>query len=65
MARGGVVITEVETGSPAARADLKPGQIIRSIDGKTIKSPREFLQIVAGLRGPVKVETDLGALTIK
>jgi S1-C subfamily serine protease len=65
MARGGVVITEVETGSPAARADLKPGQIIRSVEGKTLRTPRDFLQFVAGLQGPVNVETDLGAVTIK
>jgi S1-C subfamily serine protease len=65
MARGGVVVTEVEPGSPADRAGLKPSQIIRSIEGKTLRSPREFLQFVAGLHGPVNVETDLGAVTIK
>jgi S1-C subfamily serine protease len=65
MARGGVVITEVEAGSPAANADLKPGQIIRSVEGKTLRTPRDFLQFVAGLRGPVNVETDLGAVTIR
>jgi S1-C subfamily serine protease len=65
MARGGVVITEVENGSAAARADLKAEQLIRSVEGKAIKSPREFYQAVAGLRGPVSVETDQGAVTIR
>jgi S1-C subfamily serine protease len=65
MARGGVVITEVEPGSPAAKADLKRDQIIRSVEGKTLRSPREFLQFVAGLQGPVSLETELGAVTIK
>ncbi len=65
MARGGVVVTEVETGSPAARSGLKPGQIIRSIEGTTLKSPRDFLRLVAGFQGPVTLETDLGAVTIR
>jgi S1-C subfamily serine protease len=65
MARGGVVVTEVETGSPAAKAGLKPGQIIRSIEGKTLKTPRDFVRLVAGLHGPVNLETDLGAVTLK
>jgi S1-C subfamily serine protease len=65
MARGGVVITEVEPGSPADKAGLKPGQIIRSVEGKPLRSPREFRQLAAGLRGPVNLETDLGAATIK
>jgi serine protease Do len=65
MARGGVVVTEVEAGSPAARSGLKPGQIIRSIEGKALKNPRDFVRLVAGLTGPVSLETDLGALTIK
>ena len=65
MARGGVVVTEVEAGSPAARAGLKAGQIIRSIEGKTLKSPRDFVSVVAGLQGPVSLETEIGAVTIK
>jgi S1-C subfamily serine protease len=65
LARGGVVVTEVEAGSAAARGGLKPGQIIRSIEGKTLKNPRDFFRLVAGLQGPVSLETDLGAVTIK
>jgi S1-C subfamily serine protease len=65
MARGGVVITEVEAGSPADRAGLKRDQIIRAVEGKPLKTPRDFLQSVAGLRGPVNLETDLGSVTIR
>ena len=60
MARGGVAVTEVETGSPAAKAGLKPGQIIRSIDGKPLKNPRDFLRLAEDLQGPVSLETDQG-----
>jgi carboxyl-terminal processing protease len=34
---GEVVITSVELGSPADRAGLRPGFVIRSIDGKTVE----------------------------
>ena len=56
---------EVEPDSPAAEAGLKRGQVIRSVAGKNLKSPREFAQVVSGLSGPVAVETDLGPITIK
>ncbi len=65
MAKGGVVVTEVETGSAAFKAGLKKDQIIRSVEGKPLKSPRDFLRIVAGLRGPVSLETEQGPATIK
>jgi len=65
MARGSVVVAEVEPDSPAAGAGLKRGQVIRSVEGKHLKSPRDFARIVAGLAGPVTLETDLGPVTIK
>ena len=65
MARGGVAVTEVETGSPAAKAGLKPGQIIRSIEGKPLKNPRDFLRLAEDLHGPVSVETDQGPVTLR
>lgn len=44
LARGdkGVVIRSVVASSPAAKAKLKAGDIIRSIDGQTVSRPREF-----------------------
>ena len=39
MARGGVVVTEVEPDSPADRAGLKRGQVIRSVEGKSAQEP--------------------------
>jgi S1-C subfamily serine protease len=65
MARGGVVITEVEIESPAAKAGLKRGQIIRSVQGHSLKSPRDFVRVVSDLNGPVNLETDLGPVTVK
>ncbi len=37
----GVAVTEVTTGSPAARAGLQPGDVITSIDGKPVTTLRE------------------------
>jgi serine protease Do len=38
----GVLVTEVEQGSPAWRAGLQPGQVITSVDRKPVESVREF-----------------------
>jgi serine protease Do len=65
MARGGVIVTEVEPDSPAAGAGLKRGQVIRSVEGKALKSPRDFARVIAGLSGPVVIETEQGPVTIK
>jgi serine protease Do len=61
----GVVIAEVEEGSPAAAAGLKKGQFIKKVGGTTIRSPRSFAQAVAELDGPVLLQTDLGPVTVK
>src|SRR6185312_3024744 len=39
---GGTVITSVVAGSPAARADLKPGDVIVSVGGQTVDDPNAF-----------------------
>ena len=61
----GVVVAEVEEGSPAADAGLKRGQLIRKAGGKDVRSPREFAEAVAAPEGPVTLETDLGPVTVK
>jgi S1-C subfamily serine protease len=65
MARRGVVVTEVESGSEAEKAGLKSGNIITRVDGKPVPNPREFTRAVADLKGPAKVETDQGVVTVK
>jgi serine protease Do len=61
----GVVISEVEEGSAAAAAGLKKGQLISRVGDTEIHSPPSFNQAVAGLDGPVVLQTDLGPVTIK
>jgi serine protease Do len=64
-ATGGVVVIEVEEGSPAAAAGLKRGQLISKIGEAKIRSPREFAEAVARQEGPVILDTDLGQVTVK
>ena len=42
----GVLITEVEPGSPAARAGFRSGDYILSIDTKTVSSPNELTSLL-------------------
>jgi S1-C subfamily serine protease len=65
MAREGVVVTEVETGSEAGKSGLKPGQLISRVDGQPVRNPRDFAKAVSSLKGPVKLETDQGPVSIK
>lgn len=46
----GVYITQVVENSPAAKAGLEAGDIITSIDGKTITSMEELSEIIAGYK---------------
>ncbi len=38
----GVVVAGVEPGSPAESAEVRPGDVIREVDRKSITSPKEF-----------------------
>lgn len=64
-ATSGVVVVEVEEGSKAASAGIKRGQLIRRVGRKEIRAPRDFAEAVAGLDGPVTLDTDLGAVTVQ
>jgi serine protease Do len=61
----GVVVSDVEEGSPAAAAGIKKGQLIRKVENKNVQSPRDFHEAVATLEGPVTLQTDLGPVTVK
>ncbi len=60
----GVVITEVDEGSPADVAGLKKGQLIRRVGDRPVTTPRAFAEAVAKQDGPVIVDTDRGSVTI-
>jgi len=56
---GGVGVVEVMTGSPAARAGFKPGDVIFEIDGERVKSAAELTAAVRKRKAGVKVEVAL------
>jgi serine protease Do len=45
----GALVTEPQAGSPAAKAGVKPGDVIVAVDGSSIKDSRELAQKVATL----------------
>jgi S1-C subfamily serine protease len=61
---GGVLVTEVQEGSPAARAGLKRFQTIRQVEKTPVVTPPQFDKAVAGLKGPVTLLTDQGLVTV-
>jgi serine protease Do len=46
--RNGALVQAVESGSPAAKAGVQPGDVLRKADGKPIKNSDEIQRIVAG-----------------
>lgn len=51
----GVLIREVEPGSPAERAKLQPDKFIVAVNGKAVTSPTQFLRAIEKLRGKVEL----------
>jgi serine protease Do len=51
----GVIVTEVEKGTPAWEAGLRPGAIIAEVERTKIHTPREFRAAVASKTGPVEL----------
>jgi serine protease Do len=47
----GVVITQVEPGSPASEAGLRTGDVIQEVDRKPVKDVDDFMQKVEKARG--------------
>jgi serine protease Do len=61
---GGVLVTDVQENSPAARAGIAPSTILTHIGGTRVHWPAEFHQAVKKLRGPVDVVIDGEKLTV-
>jgi hypothetical protein len=55
----GVLVAEVEAGSPAARAGIEVGDVITGIEGKSVTSTREVLRTIRGKKGGDAVDVEL------
>ena len=58
MARGGVLVAEVQPGSAADDAGFKVGQIIVKVEDRPVKNPADFAGAVEGLKGTVTLTTE-------
>jgi putative serine protease PepD len=46
---GGLLVTEVETGGPAAKAGIRAGELITTVDGAATPDPATLADVLAGL----------------
>jgi S1-C subfamily serine protease len=51
----GAKIVEVTSGGVAQMASLKPGDLIRSVDGKVVKTPMELAAELSDKTGKVRI----------
>ncbi|MHB8809179.1 MAG: DegQ family serine endoprotease [Desulfobulbaceae bacterium] len=51
----GVLIAEVETGSPAEQAGLKPGQLIEEVNKKRVRNLKDLRKALEGVKADDKV----------
>ena len=55
----GVLVNDVFENEPAARAGLKPGDIITKVGGRPVESPSALSRTVAGLNPGAKIEIEV------
>ena len=55
----GALVSEVMPDSPAAKAGLRQGDIIRKVNGKTVDGPRDLARLIAQEPAGSKVELEL------
>ncbi len=51
--RDAVFVVDVERDSPAWKAGLRRGMLIESVDGRPVRTPKEFFALVRGKKGEV------------
>ncbi len=56
---GGALVAAVESDSPAAKAGLQPGDVIRAIDGKPVATPRDLALDVAAIHPGAEARLDV------
>ena len=51
-----MVVSDVEANTPAAAAGVKRGMLISQVDGRPVRTPREFRAAIAEKPGPVQLK---------
>ncbi|MCU0832966.1 MAG: trypsin-like peptidase domain-containing protein [Chromatiaceae bacterium] len=55
----GVLISSTRADSPAARADIRPGDVVTRVNGRTVASTHELLEAVASAGPGANIELEL------
>ncbi|MEW5984964.1 MAG: PDZ domain-containing protein [Acidobacteriota bacterium] len=65
--KDGVLVSSVDKDSPAAKAGIKAGDVITSVDGKSVEDTGDLLEAIRGKAGEVSIglSRDRKALTVK
>ena len=58
-AGGGALVATVQPDTPAARAGLRAGDVVRAVDGARVESPRDLAVAVAGVKPGVETKLDV------
>jgi serine protease Do len=61
----GVIVTNVESGTPAQEAGIEPGDIIDRINNKPVSNIDEFHTIASSIKGDALIRTSRGFTVIK
>lgn len=61
----GVVVVDVESGSPADEAGLIPGDVILEMNKQPVRNLADYQKIIKGLKGECLVRTSRGYFVIK
>ena len=54
----GVIVTEVEEGTPAWASGIRPGQIVTHVGGKKVRTPKQFHAALSKKSGDVRLGLD-------
>jgi serine protease Do len=63
--KSGVVVTAIESGSPASESKVRVGDIITEINHRTVTNMKDFEEATRGTRGDALVRTNKGYIVIR